>query len=162
MAEHLLKYQIEIGLPRPQVFDFFADAGNLERITPPQLNFHIVTPQPIDIQKGTLIDYELKLRGLPMRWRTEISEWDPPNSFVDRQLSGPYKQWIHRHTFTELGPSRTLIEDEVRYRLPLEPLADAAHFIVRRELEAIFEFRQQAVARLLTNSEPRVEKNAAP
>lgn len=138
-----------LGLPRERVFAFFADAGNLERITPPQLNFHIVTPQPIEMRPGTLIDYRLRLRGFPITWRTEISMWEPPHRFVDRQLSGPYKQWIHTHTFTELGPSETLIEDEVRYRLPFEPLGDAAHFIVRRELEKIFDFRQKEVGRLM-------------
>lgn len=138
-----------LGLPRERVFAFFADAGNLERITPPQLNFHIVTPQPIEMRPGTLIDYRLRLRGFPITWRTEISIWEPPHRFVDRQLSGPYKQWIHTHTFTGLGPSETLIEDEVRYRLPFEPLGDAAHFIVRRELEKIFDFRQKEVGRLM-------------
>ena len=148
MAEHVLTREITLELPREQVFEFFADAGNLERITPPALSFSIVTPQPIEIEKGTLIDYELRMRGIPMRWRTEISEWDPPNGFVDRQLHGPYAQWIHRHTFTALSPTRTLIEDEVRYRLPLEPLGDLAHFIVRRELELIFDFRQEAVVKI--------------
>ncbi|MBL8122731.1 MAG: SRPBCC family protein [Pyrinomonadaceae bacterium] len=150
MAEHTLTRSITIGRPLREVFDFFADAGNLERITPPELNFHIITPQPIDIEKGTLIDYSLKLRGLPMKWRTEISVWDPPFEFVDQQLSGPYKQWIHRHRFTELEKGKTLIEDEVRYRLPLEPLGDVVHFIVRRELNYIFDHRQKTVAELLS------------
>ena len=149
MAEHILTRSLTLELPREQVFDFFSDAGNLERITPPELRFHIVTPQPLELQKGALIDYKLRLRGLPLTWRTEISVWDPPNEFVDRQLSGPYSQWIHRHTFTEIGPGKTLIEDEVRYRLPLEPLGDLAHFVVRRELEYIFDFRQKMVAELL-------------
>lgn len=149
MAEHILEREQTIDRPREEVFDFFADAANLERITPPQLNFHIVTPQPIRIEKGTLIDYKLKLRGLPMKWRTEISVWDPPYEFVDRQISGPYTQWIHRHTFTEIGENKTLIGDEVKYRLPLAPLGDLAHFIVRRELDYIFEFRMRAVADLL-------------
>ena len=149
MAEHILNRSLTLELPREQVFEFFSDAGNLERITPPELSFHIVTPRPLELQQGTLIDYKLRLRGLPLTWRTEISVWDPPNEFVDRQLSGPYSQWIHRHTFTEIGPGRTLIEDEVRYRLPLEPLGDLAHYIVRRELEYIFDFRQKMVADLL-------------
>ena len=149
MAEHSLKRTLEIDLPISQVFDFFADSGNLERITPPELNFHIVTPQPISIEKGTLIDYKLRLRGLPIKWRTEISVWEPPFRFIDQQLSGPYKQWIHTHTFNELSQNKTHIKDEVRYRLPLEPLGDVVHFVVRRELAYIFDYRQQAVMRLL-------------
>ena len=149
MAEHILTRNLTLELPIEKVFDFFADAGNLERITPPELNFRIVTPQPIDIKKGALIDYQLKLRGLPLTWKTEISEWNPPFVFVDRALKSPYKQWIHRHTFTELETNKTLIEDEVRYRLPLEPLGDAAHWLVRRELDYIFDFRQRTVAEIL-------------
>lgn len=150
MAEHTLTRSITISRPLREVFDFFADAGNLERITPPELNFHIITPRPIEIEKGTLIDYSLKLRGLPMKWKTEISVWDPPFEFVDQQSNGPYKQWIHRHRFTELEKGKTLIDDEVRYRLPLEPLGDVVHFIVRRELDYIFDHRQKTVAKLLS------------
>lgn len=149
MAEYILKRELTLDLPRTVVFDFFADAGNLERITPPELNFHIITPQPIDIRKDALIDYRLKLRGFPVTWRTEISVWEPPFRFVDQQLKGPYKQWIHTHTFTEIDTGTTLIEDEVRYRLPMEPLCDIAHFMVRRELEYIFDYRQKAVAEML-------------
>lgn len=149
MAEHILTRELTLELPIAEVFDFFADAGNLERITPPELNFQIITPQPINIEKGSLIDYRLKMRGLPMKWRTEISVWEPPFRFVDQQLRGPYSQWIHTHTFTELGPAKTLIEDEVRYRLPFEPLGDIAHFFVRRELAYIFDYRQNAVANIL-------------
>lgn len=149
MAEHILHSDLTVELPRAEVFEFFSNAGNLEQITPPELNFHILTPQPIVIQRGTLIDYQLSLYGLPMRWRTEITAWDPPNEFVDTQLSGPYAQWIHRHKFTELTPCKTLIEDEVKYRLPLEPFGDLAHFIVRRQIERIFSFRQKVVAELL-------------
>lgn len=151
MAEHILTRELTLDLPIERVFDFFADAGNLERITPPELNFQIITPQPIDINKGALIDYQLKLRGLPITWKTEISEWNPPHVFVDRALKSPYKQWIHRHAFTALSQNQTLIEDKVKYRLPLEPLGDLAHFFVRRELDYIFDFRQKAVAEILHN-----------
>ena len=149
MAEYILTRNLTLDLPIEKVFDFFADTGNLERITPPELNFNITTPQPIDIEKGTMIDYQLKMRGFPIKWRTEISEWNPPNLFVDQALNSPYKQWIHRHTFTELSENQTLIEDEVRYRLPLEPLGDLALWFVRRELDYIFDFRQKAVVEIL-------------
>lgn len=149
MAEHILTRELTLDLPIERVFEFFADAGNLERITPPELNFHIITPQPIDIKKGALIDYRLKLRGLPITWKTIISEWDPPHSFVDTALKSPYKQWIHRHTFSAISENQTFIEDQVKYRLPLEPFGDAAHFFVRRELDYIFDFRQKTVAEIL-------------
>jgi ligand-binding SRPBCC domain-containing protein len=150
MPEHTLTRSLTLDLPREEVFDFFADAGNLERITPPELKFHIITPQAIDIKKGALIDYRLKLRGFPVKWRTEITVWNPPLEFVDEALKSPYKQWIHRHTFTELEKNKTLIEDEVKYRLPLEPFGDLAHWFVRRELNYIFDFRQKAVKKILS------------
>ncbi len=150
MAEHNLKRSLTLDIPIETVFEFFSDAVNLELITPPELSFHIITPQPIEIREGSLIDYKLNLRGLPFVWRTEISVWKPPFEFVDQQLKGPYKQWIHRHTFTELEPNKTLMKDEVRYRLPLEPLGDLAHFFVRREVEGIFDFRQKKVAEILS------------
>ncbi len=149
MTEHILTRKLTLDLPREQVFEFFANARNLERITPSQLNFHIVTPQPIKLQKGTLIDYKLKLRGLSLKWRTEITEWNPPFSFTDEALKSPYKQWIHRHVFTEIAANKTLIEDEVKYRLPFAPFGDMAHFFVRQELNHIFDFRQKTVTEIL-------------
>ena len=149
MAEHVLNAEQEIDLPRDEVFEFFSKAENLERITPPELSFHILTPLPIEMGEGTLIDYGIRLNGIPMKWRTLISKWDPPHEFVDEQLKGPYKQWIHRHTFEELGPSKTLIRDEVKYRLPFEPFGDIAHFLVERQLNGIFEHRNKVVEELL-------------
>lgn len=146
MAEHVYRSSLEIALPRADVFPFFANAENLQRITPPQLGFKIVTPTPIEMKAGTLIDYRISLHGIPMTWRTEITKWDPPFEFVDTQLSGPYKQWIHRHTFTETDAGTTLIEDEVRYRLPLEPFGDLAHFLIEREIKSIFDYRQTSVS----------------
>ncbi|REJ76383.1 MAG: CDP-paratose 2-epimerase [Acidobacteria bacterium] len=149
MAEHILRTEQTIDRPIEETFEFFADAGNLERITPPELNFKIITPQPIDIQKGTIIDYRLRLRGFPMSWKTVISEWNPPFSFVDEALKSPYSQWIHRHTFEEIEPGRTLIKDTVRYRLPLEPLGDLGHWFIKRELDYIFDYRNSAVEEIL-------------
>jgi len=151
MAEQVLQRSQVIRRPIGKVFDFFADARNLERITPPSLRFRIVTTGPIEIAEGTLIDYELRLRGLPFKWRTEITKWSPPYEFVDSQLRGPYRQWIHRHTFEELGPGITRIEDEVRYRLPLEPFGDLVHFLVKRELKKIFDYRHATVETLLAD-----------
>lgn len=151
MAEHVLERRQTIERPREEVFAFFADAGNLERITPPELNFQILTPQPIDIGRGTLIDYQLKLRGIPLTWKTEITEWDPPHSFVDTALKSPYRQWIHRHRFSTGARGETVMEDIVRYRLPLEPLGDLAHFYVRRELAYIFDYRRRAIEEIFKN-----------
>ena len=149
MSEHILTRSLTFDLPREQVFEFFADAANLERITPPELKFHIITPHPFEIKKGTLIEYRLKLRGLPVKWKTIISVWNPPFEFVDEALKSPYKQWIHRHTFTGIEKNKTLVEDEVKYRLPFAPFGNLAHWFVRRELNHIFDFRQKAVKEIL-------------
>ena len=149
MSSHILTRSQEIGLPREQVFRFFADAANLEAITPPELRFRILTPQPIEVQRGTLIDYRLQLYGLPIVWRTEITEWSPPVSFVDTQLRGPYAEWVHTHRFEAVSDSATLMTDEVRYRLPFGVLGNLGHFIVRRQLERIFDYRARVVNELL-------------
>jgi ligand-binding SRPBCC domain-containing protein len=146
--DHELHTTLELPLPIDAVFPFFAEAGNLQRITPPELHFEILTPQPVEMRRGTLLEYRLGLFGVPFRWRTTIAAWDPPHGFVDVQLSGPYAVWEHTHVFaaTEAG---TLIDDRVRYRLPLSPLGDVAHPFVRRQLTRIFSYRQAAVRELL-------------
>ena len=149
MAEHIFTASQEIDLPRDFVFEFFSNAENLEKITPPALGFRIITELPIVIRQGALIDYDLSLHGFPIKWRTEIIKWDPPNEFVDTQLRGPYKQWIHTHRFTEMSPTKTLMEDEVRYRLPLEPFGDIANFIIEGQIKNIFKYRQEVVADIL-------------
>jgi ligand-binding SRPBCC domain-containing protein len=143
-------------IPRPldEVFPFFADASNLQALTPGFLHFRILTPQPIAIQTGTLIDYQIKLLGAPLWWRTRIEAFDPPRQFVDVQLRGPYKLWHHTHEF-EPTPDGTRMTDRVRYQLYLGPIGWAAHaFWVKRTLERIFDYRRQTIERLLGQRSP--------
>lgn len=146
---HELKTSVMIPLPIEAVFSFFGDARNLERITPPELRFHIITPQPIEMRQGTHIDYRLRLFGLPISWKTRISLWEPPFRFIDEQLSGPYRTWIHQHLFIQAG-EQTLMQDVVHYRLPFQPLGELAHPMVRLELHRIFRFRRDSILRILT------------
>ena len=135
---------MSVPLLREEVFAFFAEASNLERITPPELDFGILTPRPIPMREGTLIDYRLSLFGVPLRWRARIARWEPPEGFVDEQLHGPYRLWEHTHRFREDGGATT-IEDVVRYGLPFAPLGEVLHPLVRLQLERIFRFRRSAV-----------------
>ena len=154
MTNHTLRTSLVLPRPLDEVFPFFAAAENLGRVTPAEMDFRIRTPLPITMEPGRMIDYTIRLHGVPMRWRTLISEWNPPHGFVDEQVAGPYALWHHRHRFTAVGPAETLIEDEVTYRLPLAPLGDLVHPIVRRQLTRIFTFRQDTVRTLLAPDAP--------
>ncbi len=132
------------------VFPFFADARNLEAITPPLLRFEVVTPDPIEMRVGTLIQYRLRLHGVPVSWLTSIQAWEPPHRFVDTQVRGPYELWHHTHTFEDLGDGTTLMRDIVRYAIPFGPLGELAHrLFVRRDVASIFDFRRDAIGPLL-------------
>lgn len=139
-------------LPRrlAEVFPFFAEARNLERITPPWLRFEVLTPGPIDMRAGALIDYSLRWRGVPLRWRTEIEVWEPPHRFVDRQLRGPYLLWRHEHRFVEQG-GQTLAVDRVDYAAPGG--RPVHRLIVDRDVQRIFAHRRQALESIFGSGE---------
>ncbi len=139
-----------VWVPRPidEVFEFFGNAANLELMTPPWLSFKILTPTPIEMREGTTIDYRIALRGLPMRWRSEISTWKPPFEFVDEQLKGPYRRWHHRHTF-ETRDGGTQVGDDVTYDVLGGALVHK--FFVAGDLKKIFDFREETLRRLFDN-----------
>src|SRR4051794_11815517 len=143
----LLREQRLPGSP-DDVFPFFADAGNLGATPPPWLGFSVTTPRPIAMHVGTIIEYRLRLHGLPIRWLTQIEDWEPGVRFVDRQLRGPYALWHHTHEFEADSAGGTVMRDTVRYALPFGPAGAAAHALfVRRDLGRIFDFRALEVAR---------------
>jgi ligand-binding SRPBCC domain-containing protein len=148
-----MTYQIstDLTLPRPldEVFEFFADASNLEAITPPELKFRIVTPMPIEMRTGALIEYRLSLFGIPFSWLTEISVWEEGRRFVDRQISGPFRVWHHEHCFQAIDERTSRITDSVHYSLPLPPVGRLVHPIVRPQLNRIFSYRSERVRELL-------------
>ncbi|MBI3843775.1 MAG: SRPBCC family protein [Planctomycetes bacterium] len=146
---HRLERTQTIRRPLPEVFAFFADAENLEAITPDFLHFRILTPRPIELRAGTLLDYELRLHGIPVRWRTRIETFEPNREFTDVQLRGPYRRWHHTHSFREVAGG-TEMTDVVEYELPLGPLGSIAHALfVHRSLKRIFDYRRDRIDQML-------------
>jgi ligand-binding SRPBCC domain-containing protein len=141
MKVHVLEREQLLPAPLPRVAAFFADAGNLDFLTPPWLRFRILTPLPIEMRADARIEYQLRLAGVPLRWRTRIAKWDPPHGFVDVQERGPYALWEHSHHFRTVDGG-VLMADIVRYALPLGPIGALAHALgVRAVLAAIFDYR---------------------
>jgi ligand-binding SRPBCC domain-containing protein len=135
-----LRTGIRLPRPRSEVFGFFSDAANLQELTPPWLRFRVLTAQPIAMRKGALIDYRIRLHGLPVGWKTEITAWEPPRRFVDEQLRGPYRLWVHEHSFEEIEGG-TLAGDFVRYSVPGGAWVN--RLLVARDLRAVFRYRHR-------------------
>jgi ligand-binding SRPBCC domain-containing protein len=136
--------------PLGEVFEFFSRAENLEKLTPPHLSFQILSDLPIEMKAGALIDYRIALMGVPFKWRTEITIWEPPHQFADNQLSGPYRLWLHEHRFED-HPQGTLMTDSLRYAVPgwfLESLVE--RFFVGPKVREIFAYRQEAILKIFS------------
>ena len=156
LSERMIGYRLESSMVVPvslwDVFAFFEDPRNLTRITPEWLRFRITSPGRIQMRKGAEFEYQIRWLGLPLKWKSAITEYEPPFFFADEQTSGPYAYWRHRHDFkpTESG---ALVSDRVDYALPFGPLGRLAHrLVVRRQLERIFAYRQKALAGMLTGA----------
>jgi len=134
---------------RDEVFRFFSDATQLENITPRWLKFSVLTPSPIPMHTGALIDYRIWLRGIPIRWRTKITKWEPPDRFADEQVSGPYRFWRHEHTFHKIG-GNTLVRDRVNYSVPGGAWVHSC--LVKSDLHRIFAFRHRTLAEIFRPS----------
>jgi ligand-binding SRPBCC domain-containing protein len=145
MKTHQLVTTTIINKPLSEVFDFFKDAGNLNRLTPPSVQFKILTPLPIEIKRGTLIDYSIKINGIPFKWQTEICIWEPPYRFMDQQIKGPYKVWRHEHKFEEID-GITHMTDTVDFLSPgwiLEPLINQLY--IKHKVKEIFDYRAEQI-----------------
>lgn len=142
MTFYELTRETPIDCPLEHLFPFFADARNLEAITPPWLRFRILTPLPIEVKEGALIRYRLRLRGVPISWTSEITAWEPPVRFVDEQRAGPFRTWVHEHTFEEKD-GRTLARDRVLYQVPGGALIN--RLFVRPDLDRIFDYREKVL-----------------
>jgi ligand-binding SRPBCC domain-containing protein len=146
----MLERSQRLELPPERAFEFYGNALNLEAITPPWVGFRVLTPGPIEMRPGALIDYRLRLHGVPVRWRTRIAVWEPPLRFVDVQVRGPYALWEHTHEFEPVAGDAVVIRDRVRYALPFGWVGRLVHrLFVARDLERIFDFRTRAVASAL-------------
>jgi ligand-binding SRPBCC domain-containing protein len=153
MRVHVLEREQALRGTPGDVFPFFADARNLEAITPPLLRFRVLPPRPVAMGRGTQIRYRLRLHGMPVAWRTVIAAWEPPHRFVDVQVRGPYALWHHTHSF-EPHPGGTLMRDTVVYAIGFGRLGDIAHrLLVSRDLEEIFDFRRDVLPELLRGTE---------
>lgn len=149
--DYYFNQQTFIEQPLDTVFAFFSKAKNLEKVTPPKLRFKILTPLPINMHRGTLIDYQIRLLAVPFKWQTKITLWEPPFRFQDVQLKGPYKKWKHTHLF-EAVDGGTQMTDEVVYQIPFAPLSPILHtMFIKGQIESIFAYRKEQLDTLFGN-----------
>lgn len=176
MNHHTIDTSVVLPGSLAAVFPFFAAAENLEAITPPWLNFKILTPSPVRMQVGALIDYQIKIHGVPVRWRTRIAVWEPPYRFVDEQIKGPYRRWWHEHTFEEVssgvsagasggvagsGGPAVLAKDHVEYAVPGGPLEPIVHSLfVKNDVRRIFDYRQETLRKLFAGGNVAAQEPA--
>jgi hypothetical protein len=144
---HVRSFESQLWLPqaRQNVFAFFSDPQNLDSITPPWLHFRTISQSHGQMREGTIMDHRLRVHGFPLRWRSQITCWDPPARFVDEQINGPYQLWIHEHRFEERDAG-TLVHDHVRYAVPFDFLIH--RFLTRPDIERIFAYRSDRLRRL--------------
>ena len=155
--KHVFERRQFVPRPRSEVFAFFADAGNLERLTPESLRFQIVSSLPIEMDAGVRIEYKLSLYGVPFRWRTLIESYEPETRFVDVQVEGPYRLWRHTHSFDD-APGGTLVDDRVEYEVPLGPIGEVARIMfVAPQLSQIFDFRRRVIDEIFAPKPPGAE-----
>lgn len=152
MKKYLFKNELVINKPINTVFSFFSRAENLNTITPPWLNFKILTPEPIMMKAGTLIEYRLRIHRFPASWKSEITEWNPPYKFTDSQIKGPYRLWVHEHIFNEEAGGTRII-DRVQYAVPGWFLAPIIHeLVVRNDIQTIFNYRNRKLFEIFENT----------
>jgi len=159
MKANVITRSMKLPFNIENVFQFFCDVKNLQRITPPELNFKILTPRPIEIIEGITIDYQMSLFKIPFLWRSKITVWNPPFEFVDSQIKGPYNIWVHTHRFHG-DNNNTTIEDRVLYRLPLWPIGEMAHWLVRAQLNRIFDYRLKTIKEIFLKEHKSLSGNS--
>ena len=152
MKLYTFKKEQKISKSIIDVFDFFSKPENLSVITPNKMDFRILTPSPIEMKEGTLIDYTVKIMSFPIRWRTLITKYDPPNTFIDQQLKGPYSMWHHTHLFEKINDNETLIKDIILYAVPFSFIGSITHSLyIKRDLENIFDYRSKEIKRIFND-----------
>ena len=157
MRTYQLKSQLWLPQPQEEIFSFFADPKNLDRLTPPWLHFEILTSKFVEMKVGTLLDYRLRLHGIPIRWQSEISVWEPPHRFIDRQIKGPYRQWVHEHTFSA-HQGGTLVGDSVTYAVAGGRIIQM--LLVAPDLDKVFAYRHRTLSQLFNSRQQKPEPSS--